>query len=462
MRKATSLAWRRTPRPMLNNARVTRSLRVVTLVLVLFFAYQLYTLPSTFHVHRQALLQKYRPTVYSFKTADEQGKLEEPRWRWDKEQNDAAQKSSYSRVALWEERHAWTKLGSGFEGKTFKHGNVVIKKYRANNAPFRDCVPGSKDGLRWPTEIPAQLVVSGVADSDTIPLNASFLPTVDYFLGPDSQPSKPEWYLVTPLLPSGNLEHLSRQLRASRHRHTAREVDDIFRPSLEHILDVLDYMHTSANLCHDDVKMDNILSTVPDAPGTDTTDPELKTHWLLGDLGNAREPAHEYHSSILWWKLNNNLRDCRGNDVLRLLKTYIKFLRDSVVDVTEFDEHFLQRRESWSSLFWQVYQDAEEGRTITATGVRKQSQAQGRAEGVSPVRGSLEPAPSWNPLYNIFVGRAWTMARAVAEAVRISARENVARRWGFAWLLGVPVPGCHGGGNGLAAARVDGNGMFLD
>ncbi|KFA76523.1 hypothetical protein S40288_01518 [Stachybotrys chartarum IBT 40288] len=451
------------------NAKVMRCAKAVMLITLFFAAWQLWSYPTSFRTYRQALTQKYSPTRYNSLTKEDEELLHSQRWRWDEQDGAATQiRGSYSRADLWANRHRWQKLGSGFEGKTFKYGGTVIKSFRARNAPFRNCVPGvaGDEPLRWPTEISAQLVLSGLAESDSIPADATFLPTVDYFLGPDSTRGWPEWYLVTPLLPSGNLEQLARQLRRSDRKYTARDVDIIFRPSLEQVLGILDTMHTTKELCHDDIKLDNVMSTTTSTQGSDIDNPEKKTHWLLGDLGNVRQPSHPYHSSILWWKFNNNLQDCRENDVVRLLKSYIIFLRASVDNVAAFDEEFFQGLQPWSRLFWATIDDAAQGRNISAAFVGLQSQLHNRANNlvVPSTRYTHEPPRSSSLLFSAFVGREGRLAKAVADSVRISASEKKARNWSMSWLLGIPVAACgtQGGSWREELPVVDGMEAYLE
>src|SRR5690606_12814930 len=107
--------------------------------------------------------------------------------------------------------------------------------------------------------------------------------------------------------------------------------------------------HEDHNLCHDDVKTDNIFIS-PSSSTANSTGPQ----WLLGDLGNARHPSHPYHSSYLWAPLNSQLPDCRANDVFRLLKSYATFLRRSVSDAHAFDRVFFEGTEAWSCLYWRA------------------------------------------------------------------------------------------------------------
>jgi len=107
------------------------------------------------------------------------------------------------------------------------------------------------------------------------------------------------------------------------------------------------------------------------------------THWLLGDFGNVREIEHPYHSTHIWTRDSLQHRDCRINDVVRLLRTYISFLRiasssssststststspsispsasSSASAKIEFDKVFWTASEPWSKLYWTAIRESE-------------------------------------------------------------------------------------------------------
>jgi serine/threonine protein kinase len=408
------------------------------------------TLVGIYHFHvaflasRKALKDKYGPTIYNSLTSTEQGRLNSTQWKWEGGLNSDVQRGSYSRSELWDNRAEWKRLGSGFEGETFIYGNTVVKTYKTGNAPFRNCVPGSQDGLRWPTEIQASVVLGDLSDPDTLRSDNAFIPVVDYFLAAGAVGHGAKWHLVTPYLPSGNLEKLARQLRESEETYTARDIDVLFRPSLEKVLGGLSTMHEKHGLCHDDIKFDNILTAPTDISATYNPDPEVKTHWMLADMGNVREVNHRYHSSVLWSVLNNNLPDCRSNDVFRLIKTYMRFLRSSVDDVAAFDTQFLAGNESWSQLFWAMHDEVVAGRPLDASQTRLQSRKRIPATNkpVDTARPNPGSAVSPSPLNRAFVGRDGARAKIVLDMTKVSAGEKLARNWGFSWLLGVPVTEC--------------------
>lgn len=264
----------------------------------------------------------------------------------------------------------WKKLGSGYEGNTFTFNGTVIKVFKTDQSPLRNCVPGTapSHNLAWPPEIPVSLLLGGLADTtqlSTTPDDAHFVPILDYFLLPttEDEPLVGEWHLITPFLSSGTLDHLAKRLRHHEPALTTDEIDAHFRPSLHRILEALDIMHSQHDLCHDDVKLDNIFvmdytSPPLESPGHTnyTAANEKDTHWVLGDLGNAREPTHDYHTSLLWSHDNGQHADCRVNDLRRLIKSYILFLqaatKHSTVQRDTFVESFLTGSSPWSSLYW--------------------------------------------------------------------------------------------------------------
>ena len=140
--------------------------------------------------------------------------------------------------------------------------------------------------------------------------------------------------------------------KTRKHAQTAMELDQTYRPVLHSLLNVMGQMHTDG-YCHDDIKPDNIFISA--------SDPQ---HWLIGDLGQVRQEAHPMHTS--WgWKDRNQWSDCRLNDVRRLLKTYITFLRDASASEEGFDRAFVDRRDTWAKLYWAwMKQPVDAGATV--------------------------------------------------------------------------------------------------
>ncbi|ORY70214.1 uncharacterized protein BCR38DRAFT_455048 [Pseudomassariella vexata] len=322
--------------------------RQSALVLMLVAAYLVFV----HHEYREALRDKYRPTAFSSDV------LRNSTAQWKFASKDHSQDPDH----LWENRAKWKPLGSGYEGETFIYDNAVVKTFTMRS-PLRNCVPDTNPSLRWPTEIPASLLlgnVSMVAEDENADA-LGFVSIKDYFLA--GAGSSAQWHLVTPFFEAGNLEKSAGRLRAEGVNY--RDLDARFRPSFNRLLTALDRMHTSQNLCHDDIKPDNIFVSFSDESY------EADTHWVFADLGNARQPSHPYHSSRLWSTANGQRPDCRVNDVVRLAKSYVLFLRQASARISKeeipglapFDEAFFAGQEPWSRLYWSIIDD----RLLTST-----------------------------------------------------------------------------------------------
>src|SRR5687768_1720 len=181
--------------------------------------------------NRTALSAKYSPTTYTSISIEQNERLTAHNWEWNGEQVVGENIPGYSRPKLLEGRHEWETLDSGFEADNFKYGSVVVKAYRPTHAPFRNCMPGHD--LRWPTDISASLVLTGLSEWLTTGENGSYVPIVDYFLAPEGDNEDVRWHLVRPYLPSGHLKNLAKRLRKSEAKHTAQEIDVLFRTSFE-------------------------------------------------------------------------------------------------------------------------------------------------------------------------------------------------------------------------------------
>lgn len=413
-----------------------RKLRVVA-VFLLFISLFHFVLVS--RENRNALSQKYAATIYHKISPQSSHLLASDRWRKDKRLHDGIPSTDYSRGNLLRNRPDWKLLGSGFEGDAYTYDGVVIKAYRTANAPFRNCVPGLDLELRWPTEISAALVLGGLADRLDICEDASYLPVVDYFLAPVDDEEHEKWYFVTPFLSSGNLKNLAKRLRKSDTAYDAQQLDALFRPSFERVLDSLHDMHATHGLCHDDIKPDNIF--LNSSPGSESNANET-VHWLLADFGNVRETNNAYHHSIIWTR--NNLPDCRANDVFRLVKSYMKFLRRSVSDRARFNEEFFAGETAWSRLFWSTWQTVQLKHPITAVRLKQRSQSMdyqpssaARSSGFGSIPVELTDPVSWS-----LMGREKTLERAVRDKLFIGATEIPARLFGLTPALGIPVPDC--------------------
>lgn len=74
---------------------------------------------------------------------------------------------------------------------------------------------------------------------------------------------------------------------------------------------------------------------------------------MLGDLGSVREFQHPWHRTYSWTR-QNQLPDCKANDVKRLLKSYLSFLRAVAHDVDAFDQQFWKGVTAWSRMYWEL------------------------------------------------------------------------------------------------------------
>ena len=199
----------------------------------------------------------------------------------------------------------------------------VIKTFKIGQSPLRICIHGQGD-IRWPTEIHASIYFAPNATNtskknktskDKSPTPVGYLPVRAYFQTALSPSSIPEWHL-----------------------------DIKCRPAFHRLLETLDIMHRDG-YCHDDIKSANILV-------------QSKTHRLVGDLGNLCHVAHPYHNSRIW-RENHQLPDCRANDAVRAMKTYLYFLHKAAWDADTFDAEFFDRKEPLSLLYWKVMSEAQ-------------------------------------------------------------------------------------------------------
>lgn len=353
----------------------SRTFHRISALVTFLICFQLYLLH---HAYYEALIEKFSPTLFAQLSHQQEDMLASRGWELGTEDNDGQRKM------LLDNRGRWKKLGSGYEGDTYAFEDAVIKVFRTGRSPLRNCLPGSAPKIAWPPEIPASLLLGGLQPSqersDVVPDQTDFVPVMDYFFIPASAAHEVgEWYLVTPFLRSGTLEHLAERLRGSGRSLTPEEVDARFRPSFDRLLQSLDHMHSNHGLCHDDIKLDNIFvthftSSAADDSGIHSAQDYLEdSHWVLADLGNARQPSHQYHSSLLWTHDNGQHADCRVNDVVRLVKTYVMFLQ-SVVAATEsvrFGEAFLDGSSPWSQLYWYIINAAAARGHLDGTMVAK-------------------------------------------------------------------------------------------
>lgn len=362
---------RRRPHQLLQVRLITR----LAYILIVLGFMQLYSLHFSYY---EALAEKYSPTTIPSYT--QQGLSARHRWRADLKEQDGPRKR------LLDNRLSWNKLGSGYEGDTFIFNGSVIKVFKPGRSPLRNCVMDSATQMSWPPEIPISLLLGGLEDDTSAlarsPDEAHFLPVRDYFFLPNVKDGTTgEWHLVTRFLAQGTLKNVARRLRSEVPSPDVEEIDVRFRPSLNRILGALAEMHSQYELCHDDIKIDNIFvedleSIVSNSDRNQSENHGRDAHWFLGDLGNARQVSHSYHTSLLWTHDNGQHPDCRINDVLRLMRTYALFLQSaaasSKIQTALYNDAFLGGSTPWSQLYWHTIKSSWDGATV-AEEVRKLS-----------------------------------------------------------------------------------------
>lgn len=374
---------------------------VVLCILALFRQEQLY-LSS-----RKALFEKYSATNFN---SFDQGGLQTRSWRPDDEQT----KFQDELVA---NRASWKVLGEGWEGKVFAYEDWVIKTFTPGRSPFRNCAP---DASKWPTEIPASLQFGGSANDDGNATHNGFLPVKAHFMASTTPGGPAEWHLVTPLLRGGNLASLSKKLSLDEQPMSYAQVDAIYRPAFNELLENMGILH-NAGYCHDDIKPGNVFI-------------QDESHWVIGDLGNVREVEHPYHSSRIW-KDNGQLYDCRANDVVRALQSYLKFVQSSAADQDNFNAALCEGQTPVSRLFWWTLADAP---YMNTEKLRQQSLVDypKAAYEIKMDDGYPKRTRPWNFL-DLFSKRL-AMKSAVDAALLTKIDEWRVRLWGMVWLFGVP------------------------
>lgn len=370
-------------------------------------------------IYRNALREKYSPT----------------RFASDIEQTPYSQPSDDVNTSFRDEllasQHDWKILGSGCEGTTYSYNDVVIKTFIPSQSPFRNCIP-DRAKTRWPTEIPASLHFGNhMSDENTNHSSVSsgatpegFLPVKAYFLA-NSSTSLPEWHLVTPLLRQGNLDNLARRIREDDEPRSFRELDAQYRATFHQLLQILGNMHR-AGFCHDDIKPNNVFI-------------DDNSQWVLGDLGNLRHVSHPYHSSRIWTD-NRQILDCRANDAIRALKSYLQFLRAAATDTDTFDAELFLRKESFSELFWDVIARST---VMSADALRQESSAQNLSQRPYAGVDIIDEHPISGGMARVFsFGRRRTLSKRVDRVLRISNSELTARRMAMTWIFGMPQSEC--------------------
>lgn len=356
---------------------------------------------------KASLRAKYQPTNFG---ASENSVLEAGGFHWEGSLDDEVAFGKLGSSDVWQHREDWTPLGSGFEGDTFLYKNSVIKTFKTIQSPPRNCLPANISPAlaptqrRWPSEIPASLLLGGLATGEpqggqAVPDHVDFVPVRAIFLAPAPAAGPATWHLVSPFLRSGHLYKLAKRLSSSAAPPSARALDARFRPSLNKLLSALDAMHNERKLCHDDIKPDNIFVASYSASPNNESEAAVDTHWLLADLGNVRHIDHAYHASQLWGARSGQLADCRANDVVRLVKSYVRFLQlgsaaavpadadDAGALALDFNRAFLQGTEPWSRLYWEVLADHDK------PGPDDEAAGRGASAAAAALQTSLEHVP---------------------------------------------------------------------
>ncbi|OAL51347.1 hypothetical protein IQ07DRAFT_599308 [Pyrenochaeta sp. DS3sAY3a] len=388
-------------------------------VVVLLLVFALFQQQHLFHVHRQSLAAKYSSTDFTSSNQELQARFTRP-----------DDEDSHFQEELLANQESWNLLGAGWEGKVFVYKDSVIKTFTPGRSPFRNCAP-SVASEKWPTEIPASLRFGGFwnhLEMNGFGRTRNESATLDGFLAVQTYfkasvvPSQPkEWFLVTPYLDGGNLNKLSRELSTSTSTRNYQELDSRYRPAFNRLLKDMKSLH-QAGYCHDDIKPANIF--IRDS-----------SHWVLGDLGNLRETSHPYHSSRLW-RDNQQLEDCRANDAVRALKSYLQFIQSSASDADEFRIAFFEGAEPISRLFWWTLAGA---RSMSAAALYERSLIE-YPEAARSLDMDLEiPSPdSHRSLIGVF-SRRMALKGAVDDALQTRVGEKIARWWAMTWIFGLPV-----------------------
>lgn len=215
---------------------------------------------------------------------------------------------------------------------------VVVKTWTGPLKNIRNFIPSplaspfSSITDKWPSEIEAGLLLATWNQGN----DTAYPPVRDYFILRQNV-DDPDWHwaMATPYISGGNLLNLASATKF--HERTPQKLDKVFRPAFNALLAKLADLH-EAGYCHDDIKPDNVFIA-------------NTTHWLLGDLGNVRHVEHPWHATGRW-KRENQKPDCKENDLRRLMKTYLAFLREAAAERVVFDRSFYQEDQAWSRLYW--------------------------------------------------------------------------------------------------------------
>ncbi|EOA89196.1 uncharacterized protein SETTUDRAFT_105665 [Exserohilum turcica Et28A] len=387
-------------------------------VAIVFFIGALIFHQHMYLVSRQSLSAKYTATNFNSRAGDLRARF-------------PPEDGSRFQAELLANRQDWEVLGEGFEGKVFAYQDSVIKTFTPGQSPFRNCAPSTYPTAKWPTEIPAQLRFggssltkvrgSGHVEDAKIDFKG-FLPLKAHFMASNSPGSPAEWHLVTPLLKGGTLTSLAKKLSTEPQTKSYREIDALYRPAFNRLLVNMAAFH-DAGYCHDDIKPSNIF--IKD-----------DSQWVMGDLGNVRELSHPFHSSRIWTD-NKQLADCRANDVVRVLRSYLKFIQSSLPDPEPFNTALFQAAEPTSKLLWWTLADAP---NMSAQELRQRSFFEYPEAAPAPDTDERfpPPVPPRRSLFTLFSSERSVLGGAADAALRTSMNELSARLWAWVGLFGVP------------------------
>ncbi|KAF1967736.1 hypothetical protein BU23DRAFT_583653 [Bimuria novae-zelandiae CBS 107.79] len=280
-------------------------------------------------------------------------------------------------------REGWKKLGAGWEGTTYTYNGVVIKTFTPGRRPFRNCAPRNTSS-RWPTEIPASTLLgnnatgrSNASSKSKDTLQGRFLPVRTAFYATTDPDALLEWHLVTPFAPQGI---------------GLRALDARYRGKFHDLLDSLQALY-EAGFCHDDIKLDNVF-----------------------------------------------LRDCRANDSIRALKSYILFLRSASADADLLDKKLFLRQAPLSRLFWWTMDGAQ---TMTSDELRRQSRIEHaeRTAGVKAGTREIEfmEQPSHLPRLPF---RDIRLSKKTERMLDLHNSEVYARWMAMGWIFGIEQDAC--------------------
>jgi hypothetical protein len=171
----------------------------------------------------------------------------------------------------------------------------------------------------------------------------------------------------------------------------------------------------------------------------------------------VRNLQHPYHRSRLWLVDRAQLPDCRVNDVIRLAKTYLLFIRLCMNDkaVNTFDTAFLDRDDALSNLYWMAVTTLQDGKLdhLSQTATQEVLQISRMLRpGISELIEADPQTPMMSTslgkhpriLSRLFGGSSAAVSRAVETELRyrLSLPAERARVYGLVSIMGYPQAPC--------------------